>query len=214
MNIKSIVVIVLSCASSLCAQYNTFSDAELKFTDGYNKLLEGDAKSALEIFEKEVFENKNHVAVPYYKTAACGVSNKEAPSANKLARAFAKARKDKNSWASALLKKKSFKKHEASITKKANDGNVVAQVELSGAYIHGLVTDKNPDLAFKYMKMAADQGLSCAKFGLGTLYAEGIGVEVDYDKAEELMVASSELNPRKEKTKYLKKFRKKKAAKK
>ena len=75
----------------LGAQDAAFSENELKFMDGYKALLNGDPKKALEVFEYEIFKNKNYDAVPYYRTAACAVTEKEAPNHRKLYKASQKA---------------------------------------------------------------------------------------------------------------------------
>jgi len=190
------------------AQEGVLDANELVFKDGYDALMSGQSLKALNIFEEQIFEHKNLDAVPYYKTAACAVTEKEDPTLKKLTRAAQMAKRADKPWGS-LLSKKDFNAAQETMERKASNGNAVAQYSLGVTYYYGLVTKKNPGLAFKYLKMAADQGLYCAKFGLGTCYAEGKGVEKDLDKAVELIEAAIEVNPRKNQKNYLKKLKRK-----
>lgn len=62
-------------------------------------------------------------------------------------------------------------------TMAANQGDVIAQSNLSICYARGEGGEKNPTKALEYYKLAADQGNSIAQFNLAECYLQGIGVK-------------------------------------
>lgn len=189
----------------LSAQTAHQSSVESEFQEGYQYLLTGKGMQALDFFDKLVFEEKNYDAMPYYRAACCSVTEKEAPSLNKILKATKKAKKAKSLWGAAMNKKE-FLKAQSLIEQKAAAGNAVAQYNMGTAFYDGRVVKKNYELAFKYFEQAADQGLSCSKFILGRCYAEGTGVDKNLKKGIKLMEEAIELNPKKSSKKYLKKL--------
>lgn len=67
----------------------------------------------------------------------------------------------------------------------ADGGNVQAQYRMAIMAQNGLGMHDNQDLAFKYMKAAAEAGLDIAQHGLGFMYMEGECTEKDPEKAVE-----------------------------
>jgi TPR repeat protein len=69
--------------------------------------------------------------------------------------------------------------------KKAEDGNVHAQEFLATLYLHGGMEGVKQDYkeAYKWCRMAAEQGSSFGEYSLGTMYAQGQGVQKDEEEA-------------------------------
>jgi len=62
-------------------------------------------------------------------------------------------------------------------------GDSEACCDLGYMYDCGYLVIRDPELAFKYYKIAADKGLHRAQFNLGLLYDEGVGTPVDVEKS-------------------------------
>jgi len=58
----------------------------------------------------------------------------------------------------------------------ADGGDPVAQNVLGLRYAEGTGAEENPELAYKYIRMAAVQGLDVAQDNLGILFLNGTGV--------------------------------------
>ena len=77
--------------------------------------------------------------------------------------------------------------------KKAEEGDVNSQVLLGLTYLNG--TDEittNDKEAFKWFKVAAEQGNPIAQFHLGEFYAYGKEVEQDFNEAFKLIKSAAE----------------------
>ena len=81
------------------------------------------------------------------------------------------------------------------VTRKANEGNVDAQLSLGYMYLYG---DKDAGVevdyqkSFEYYQLAANQGDNVAINNLGSLYYSGIGTKRNPAKAAELFTQASE----------------------
>lgn len=195
---------------NLCFVYGQnelFSEEEAQMKAGYELLLNGDPSQALDIFEKEIFDNGNYNAVPYYRLAYCAVPKDDAPSKKKINSATKLAKKSGNNWG-ASLKPKCFKKALDIIQQKADNGDAVAQCLLGSAYELGLLK-KNKTLAFEYMSLAAEQGLTCAQYNLGLYYEKGFGVDKDLEMAITYIERSLMNSPHAYRSKYLDKLKSK-----
>ena len=67
----------------------------------------------------------------------------------------------------------------------AEEGNLVAMVELGNCYYNGTLTDKDRDLAFLWYSKAAQKNSGPAHYYLGNMYLKGHSVEKDERKAYE-----------------------------
>ena len=73
------------------------------------------------------------------------------------------------------------------LTKEADAGNLNSQMALGYIYLYGEDDTKpNPDKAFHYYKLAAEQNDNIAVNNLASLYYSGIGVEQNFAMAAEL----------------------------
>ena len=81
------------------------------------------------------------------------------------------------------------------VTRKANEGNIDAQLSLGYMYLYG---DKDAGVevdyqkSFEYYQLAANQGDNVAINNLGSLYYSGIGTKRNAAKAAELFTKASE----------------------
>jgi TPR repeat protein len=73
----------------------------------------------------------------------------------------------------------------------ADLGNSRAQMYLCRLYQEGEGRLKNADLAYKWCKRAAAEGLEEAQFELGVMYLEGVGIEQNDDQALEWIFRAS-----------------------
>jgi TPR repeat protein len=69
------------------------------------------------------------------------------------------------------------------LTKRAESGDVKAQVQLGLAYASGDGIEADGNQAVKWFRKAADQGDPAGQYYLGELYVTGRGVPVDYAEA-------------------------------
>lgn len=83
-----------------------------------------------------------------------------------------------------------FTKHLSS----AKEGNATSQYIVSQYYSKGSGVEKNTTLGMKYLKASSDQNYSSAQLALGLAYLNGIDIEVNYDKALELLTRYCEKN--------------------
>ncbi|MBF0445699.1 MAG: sel1 repeat family protein [Magnetococcales bacterium] len=67
--------------------------------------------------------------------------------------------------------------------KRAQNGEIRAQLVLGNLFLHGEGIFQKPENAFKWFHQAALNGDKLAQFNLGTLYQEGVGTIVDNQKA-------------------------------
>lgn len=65
----------------------------------------------------------------------------------------------------------------------AERGAVEAQYRLAIMHQVGLGVLRNESMAYKWMRLAADQGLALAEHGLGCMYLDGDCAQQDRDKA-------------------------------
>ncbi len=82
----------------------------------------------------------------------------------------------------------------AEFRKKAEAGDVRAQVALARAYENGEGIAQNDALAVKWYRAAADQGDAQAQNDLGVMYRLGRGVEKDYAQARAWYVKAARQN--------------------
>lgn len=73
--------------------------------------------------------------------------------------------------------------HLASIRRRAEAGDVVAQTDLAGIYATHFSHPQDYAEAERWWRIAAEQGNVRGQLGLGLLYEQGNGVEQDYDEA-------------------------------
>ncbi|MEJ2317500.1 MAG: tetratricopeptide repeat protein [Gammaproteobacteria bacterium] len=73
----------------------------------------------------------------------------------------------------------------------ADLGNTTAQMYLCRLYQQGDGKLENADLAYRWCKRAAADGLDEAQFELGIMYLEGVGAEQDDDQALEWIFRAS-----------------------
>lgn len=66
--------------------------------------------------------------------------------------------------------------------KGAEFGYAQSQKALAVCYMNGSGTEKNPQEAVRWCRMAADQNLASAQLTLGLFYIQGIGVKADQDE--------------------------------
>jgi TPR repeat protein len=71
----------------------------------------------------------------------------------------------------------------ADIKTKAGAGDAMSQMKLGKAYLKGVGVPRNEELAFQWMRKAADQGNAAAENDLGTMYRIGQGVALDKEEA-------------------------------
>jgi TPR repeat protein len=68
---------------------------------------------------------------------------------------------------------------------KARGGGLAAQVAVAGYYKEGVGVNKNPALAERFYRRAAERGQPVAQYELGRMYETGTGVRADFSKAAE-----------------------------
>jgi TPR repeat protein len=69
-------------------------------------------------------------------------------------------------------------------TEAANLGQAVAQYNLGMLYSKGLGVTKNPEEAYRWLRLAAEQGQVDAQFQVGLMREKGVGVRQDYTQAQ------------------------------
>ena len=69
--------------------------------------------------------------------------------------------------------------------KRANGGEVDAQLELGNLYIQGKGVSKDYQKAKEWYEKAAKQGHAIAQYNLSILFITGQGIQKDYQKARE-----------------------------
>lgn len=73
----------------------------------------------------------------------------------------------------------------------AEQGNVMAQINMGSIYQNGNGVPKDNHKAFTWFKRASDQGNALAQANLGLMYYRGLGVRQDYTLARELFQKSA-----------------------
>ncbi|WP_051919153.1 lipoprotein [Basilea psittacipulmonis] len=69
------------------------------------------------------------------------------------------------------------------LQRKADNGDVDAQVHLGYLYVKGLGVKQDYQQAAKYFRLGAIQGDTTAQFNLGLMYKRGLGVKQNYQQA-------------------------------
>lgn len=83
----------------------------------------------------------------------------------------------------------------AGVTQRAEKGDAQFQGILGGMYVEGYPEiDPNAELAFEWMKKAADQGLAMAQQTLGMMYESGLGTKKDNKLAMEYYAKAATQN--------------------
>ena len=85
----------------------------------------------------------------------------------------------------AAFEAKHFARAARLLSPLAEQGDVEAQYRMAIMMQNGLGMTANPDLAYRYMRRAAEAGHGLAQHGLGFMYLEGECAEKDAAKAAE-----------------------------
>lgn len=89
------------------------------------------------------------------------------------------AGQDPNSALKEAYQSKDFRKVFSISSDYAKKGDAAGQYILGQLYLNGRGVQKNPAIAFSWLKKAADQHHPLAQFAIGTLYATGEGTRKD-----------------------------------
>src|SRR5947209_6172864 len=80
------------------------------------------------------------------------------------------------------IENKADRMHNQPLIQRANAGDASAQHLLANAYYRGDGVPRNPQLAAKWLRKAAEAGYAPAQCDLGFAYQNGLGVEQSYDQ--------------------------------
>lgn len=95
------------------------------------------------------------------------------------------------------IERTAFRKDSlAVVSRAAKQGDSEAQLELALRYYAGYQVSKNESTAYGLMRQSAEQKNPAAMQLLSQMYAEGIGVSVDFQKADSWFIAALVENPK------------------
>ncbi|MCQ2914952.1 MAG: sel1 repeat family protein [Alphaproteobacteria bacterium] len=95
------------------------------------------------------------------------------------------------------VKDNNFEQIIEKLTKKAEKGDVVAQLALGDLYMLGQGMDKNPSEALKWYQKAAEKNNAVALFKLAPMYCEGEAVEPDLSRCYAYVLKAKEYSDEK-----------------